>query len=270
MHVKTRAPLGYYIHHIRLFEGGLASSGGDLVGLAAEHVAHVLRVEQPALITGSPISYGFPMIGGRGSSRDLVTGYRPWMDGVRGVGILAVVAQHTLGSAMPVDIGYYGLAMFFALSGYLITSLLLDERIATGAVSLRAFYMRRAGRLVPALVLAVIVMDVLFVIAGDYVPLPGSVAALTYTANYWEIVDGDSVGGFGPTWSLAVEEHFYLLWPLALLFMMRRWGLHVALWATLAICVGAMVWRGVLAVLGAPEAWLAIGSLERADALLYG
>jgi peptidoglycan/LPS O-acetylase OafA/YrhL len=210
------------------------------------------------------------MLGGRAPARDLVTGYRPWMDGVRGVGILAVVAQHTLGSAMPIDIGYYGLAMFFALSGYLITGLLLDERIATGAVSLRAFYIRRAGRLMPALVLAVVVMDALFIIAGDHVPLPGSVAALTYTSNYVQIVDPAAVGGFGPTWSLAVEEHFYLLWPLTLLFVVSRFGLRAALWATLAICLGAMCWRGVLAVLGAPERWMAIGSLERADALLYG
>lgn len=209
------------------------------------------------------------MLGGRGSSDDLVSGYRPWLDGLRAVAVLMVVVQHTVG-VMPVDLGNYGVALFFALSGYLITSLLLDERSATGGVSLRAFYLRRAGRLVPALVLVVVVMDALFVAAGDHGPLRGSLAALTYTANYAEILDSDFVLGFGPTWSLAVEEHFYVLWPLLLLWMVRRLGLRTALWATLAVCVAAVFWRGVLAVLQAPLDMLSIGSLERADALLYG
>jgi peptidoglycan/LPS O-acetylase OafA/YrhL len=199
----------------------------------------------------------------------LVAGYRPWLDGLRGVAVLMVVVQHALGT-IPVDLGFYGVSLFFALSGYLITSLLLDERAATGAVSLRAFYLRRAGRLVPALVLLVVVMDALFILVGDYGPLRGSLTALTYTSNYAEILDPQFVLGFGPTWSLAVEEHFYLLWPLLLLWLARRHGLSVALWATLAICVAALFWRGVLAVLGAPLDMLAIGSLERADAMLYG
>jgi len=200
----------------------------------------------------------------------LVSGYRPWLDGLRAVAVLMVVVQHTVGAAMPVDLGNYGVALFFALSGYLITSLLLDERQRTGAALLPAFYLRRAGRLVPALVLLVVVMDALFLIAGDRGPLPGSLTALTYTSNYAEIVDSDFVLGFGPTWSLAVEEHFYLLWPLLLGGMMRRSGARNALWATLAVCVAAVLWRGVLAVVGAPQDMLSIGSLERADALLYG
>lgn len=207
--------------------------------------------------------------GEHGWSPALVRGYRPWLDGLRGVAVLMVVVQHTLG-AIPVDLGFYGVSLFFALSGYLITSLLLDERAATGAVSLRAFYLRRAGRLVPALVLIVVVMDALFVIAGDHEPLLGSLTVLTYTTNYAQIIDPSLVVGFGPTWSLAVEEHFYLLWPLLLLWMARRFGSRTALWATLAICAAALLWRGVLAVLHAPLDMLSIGSLERADALLYG
>jgi len=151
-----------------------------------------------------------------GSVDDLVTGYRPWLDGLRGVAVLMVVVQHTLGE-IPVDLGFWGVLLFFALSGYLITSLLLDERAATGTLSLRAFYLRRAGRMVPALVLVVVVLDALFVIAGDYKPLIGSLTALTYTSNYAQIID-----------------------------------------------------PGLVAVLGAPLDILAIGSLERADAMLYG
>jgi len=78
------------------------------------------------------------------------------------------------------------------------------------------------------------------------------------------------VRGYGPTWSLAVEEHFYLLWPLGLLWIVRRHGLHAALKATLAICVTALCWRMSLAGLHVRHSLLALGSFERADSLLYG
>jgi peptidoglycan/LPS O-acetylase OafA/YrhL len=198
-----------------------------------------------------------------------VTGYRPWLDGVRAIAVLLVAVQHTMGQ-MPVDLGFVGVGLFFALSGYLITSLLLDERALRGTVSLSRFYLRRAARLVPALVLVVIVCNTLFVAAGDYAPLRGSLAALTYTANYAEVLRGDFVRGFGPTWSLAVEEHFYLLWPLGLLWVTRRHGLRASLAATLGVCVAALLWRATLAGLHARHSLLEIGSFERADSLLYG
>lgn len=199
----------------------------------------------------------------------VVMGYRPWLDGVRAVAVGLVMVQHTMGQ-MPVDLGVVGVGLFFALSGYLITSLLLDARGADGSVSLAAFYLRRAARLIPALVVVLVVCDALFVIAGDHGPLKGSLAALTYTANYAEILKSDFVLGFGPTWSLAVEEHFYLLWPLLLLWVTGRYGLRTALWSTLAVCLAALLWRAALAGLHAPKALLEIGTLERADSLLYG
>ena len=180
-----------------------------------------------------------------------------------------VVAQHTMG-AMPIELGSVGVGLFFALSGYLITSLLLDEYAARGTVAVSRFYLRRAARLVPALLLVVVVCDALFVIANDTVQLRGSLSALTYTANYAEILRGDFVGGYGPTWTLAVEEHFYLLWPLALLWVIRRYDLRTALRATLAVCLAALLWRGALGLMHVRYSLLAIGSLERADALLYG
>jgi peptidoglycan/LPS O-acetylase OafA/YrhL len=180
-----------------------------------------------------------------------------------------VAAQHTLG-VIPVDLGFVGVGLFFALSGYLITSLLLDERDVRGAVSLSRFYLRRAARLIPALVLVVVVCDALFVILGDYTPLRGSLFALTYTANYVEVFKGDWLPAYGPTWTLAVEEHFYIVWPLALLWVVRRWGIRTALRATLVVCVCALVWRGALAAMHFRISLIEIGSLERADALLYG
>jgi peptidoglycan/LPS O-acetylase OafA/YrhL len=198
-----------------------------------------------------------------------VTGYRPWLDGVRAVAVVAVVAQHTTG-ASGVDLSSGGVGLFFALSGYLITSLLLDERSLRGAVSLRRFYLRRTARLVPALLAVVVVCDLVFASQGDWEPVVGSIAAVTYTANYATVLDPGFVRGFGPTWSLAVEEHFYLLWPLFLLGITRRFGLRAALGATLAVCVAAVLWRTTLAMLQVPTRVLALGSFERADALLFG
>ncbi|MEA2219359.1 MAG: hypothetical protein QOJ35_1985 [Solirubrobacteraceae bacterium] len=198
----------------------------------------------------------------------LVTGYRPWLDGLRAVAVLLVVVQHTLGQ-VALELGSLGVGLFFALSGYLITSLLLDERALSGSVSLARFYLRRAARLVPALIAVVLVCDAFFVIQHDGAALRGSIFAVTYTANYAQVLRENLVPAFGPTWSLAVEEHFYVLWPLALLWVTRRRGLRTALWATLAVCVGALAWRAVLAALHATTL-VEIGSFERADALLYG
>src|SRR3954451_22356487 len=196
-------------------------------------------------------------------------GYRPWLDSVRAIAVAMVVLQHTMGS-MRVNPGSAAVALFFGLSGYLITSLLLQEQRAHGDVSLGRFYLRRAARLIPALVVVTVVCDTLFLIAGDRGPLRGSLTALTYTSNYAEIWRSDFVLGYGPTWTLAVEEHFYVLWPLALLWVTKRHGLRIALWTTLGVCAFAFLWRGGLAVLHVRPSLLAIGSLERSDALLYG
>jgi peptidoglycan/LPS O-acetylase OafA/YrhL len=204
-----------------------------------------------------------------GAASGLVTGYRPWLDGLRAVAVLMVVVQHTIGQ-MPIDLGFVGVGLFFALSGYLITSLLLDERAARGSVSLRRFYVRRAARLVPALVLVVLICDAIFAFQRDYAPLRASLFALTYTANYADTLPGNLMRGYGPTWSLAVEEHFYVLWPLILLWVTRRHGLRMSLRATLGVCVVAFLWRATLAVMHAPYSLLGIGSVERADAILFG
>lgn len=114
-----------------------------------------------------------------------------------------------------------GVAAFFTLSGFLITSLLVEERRASGTVDLRRFYARRARRLLPALplVLAFIVaVDVSRGLGGE---APGNVlAALAYLSNYWQV--GHDGGAFRHLWSLAVEEHFYLLWPALMLVCGRR------------------------------------------------
>jgi peptidoglycan/LPS O-acetylase OafA/YrhL len=201
--------------------------------------------------------------------------YRPWLDGVRGIAVLLVVVEHVGqvgGLRLPNGLGETGVGIFFGLSGYLITGLLVDERATNGRVSLREFYLRRVARLVPALVVMLTLCDLAYLALGRSGVLRGSLYALFYVANYATVLTGDYVPGYGQTWSLAVEEHFYLVWPLVLMATMgRRRDLRVLLRGTLLACGLALLWRCFL-VLGtdAPDLLTYHGTLERADALLYG
>src|ERR1700675_2253056 len=119
-------------------------------------------------------------------------GYLPGIDGLRAVSVLAVLAFHRylIGGHEPgwAPGGFLGVEVFFVVSGYLITSLLLSERRDTGQVSLRQFYIRRARRLLPALytLLAVVVAYSLLFLPDAISALRSDViAALTYTSNWW-------------------------------------------------------------------------------------
>src|SRR5262245_51790762 len=147
-------------------------------------------------------------------------GYHPALDGLRGVAILAVMIYHSgLGRG-----GYLGVDVFFALSGFLITTLLCDEYAATGTIAFRKFYARRALRLLPALVVFVAVW--LAVLYATLEPrfwafVTGfGLAVLFYVAN-WVGIWVLPLGVFGHTWSLAIEEQFYVLWPLVILAVVR-------------------------------------------------
>jgi peptidoglycan/LPS O-acetylase OafA/YrhL len=125
--------------------------------------------------------------------------------------------------------GAVGVTIFFALSGYLITLLLLAEREITGGIALRAFYARRALRLLPAFVLMASVVGVWSIWWRNVPPstyLADALPALLYVANLARIA-GVDLGVMGHTWSLAVEEQFYLLWPALLLMVLAsraaRW-----------------------------------------------
>jgi peptidoglycan/LPS O-acetylase OafA/YrhL len=149
-------------------------------------------------------------------------GYRPVLDGIRGVAIILVMLMHTdvLGN------GYMGVDVFFALSGFLITTLLCEEWDRVGTISLRTFYERRARRLLPSLVMAVLAC---MIVALALFPMPGwSISKKTLTTllflNDWVAGLGHSsqLGSLSPTWSLSVEEQFYLLWPLLLSLLLGR------------------------------------------------
>ncbi len=155
-------------------------------------------------------------------------GRLPGLDGLRALAIVAVLALHLDPSWLPG--GFLGVDVFFVVSGFLITTLLLRERAATGSVDVRAFWARRARRLLPPLlvVLPVSVFLARLTEADLLVGVGRQVAgALTFTSNWVEIAAGsDYFAATSPQlfmnlWSLAVEEQFYLLWPLAVLVLMR-------------------------------------------------
>ena len=141
--------------------------------------------------------------------------YQPGLDGVRALAIVSVVAYH--GSSMRLGgLGAAGVTVFFVLSGFLITRLLVAEHRARGTISLRRFYARRALRLFPALLVMVAITTAL-TWATDPRALVNAGRALSYVGDWW-IVFSDGLGHpLGHTWTLAVEEQFYLLWPVLLL-----------------------------------------------------
>lgn len=168
--------------------------------------------------------------------------YLPGLDGLRALAVVAVIVYHANPAWLPG--GYLGVEVFFVISGYLITLLLVAESERTGAIGLRDFWVRRARRLLPALFTMLVLLifwtafferDALGKLRGDVV------AGVLYGSNWFQIWTGagyTAVNDFAPLrhlWSLAVEEQFYLLWPLVMLVVLRRGHdrlPRVAMWFT--------------------------------------
>lgn len=160
------------------------------------------------------------------------------LDGLRAFAVAAVLVYHLFPGILPG--GFIGVDVFFVVSGFLITSLLMRERDSTGRVDLRAFWARRVRRLVPAIVLLVVVCSAAaLAVGGDVlVGLPRQIlGAATFSANWLSIAADSSYFSqdapelFRNLWSLAVEEQFYLVWPFVILALalLRQW------WARLAV-----------------------------------
>ena len=170
------------------------------------------------------------------------------LDLLRGIAIGLVMVRHAFPEPFA-GAGVVGVVMFFALSGYLITGLLLGELEREGRVDLRRFYLRRARRLVPALlalVVGVVVVTLVLDPLGDRDELLETVVfALTWTGN---LPFGHASDATFHLWTLATEEQFYLLWPtiLALAFARRRVGpaLVIVAAACLLSCVATLLWLG--------------------------
>ena len=142
-------------------------------------------------------------------------GYQPALDGLRAIAITWVMTTH-LGLGGVFGIGDHGVDLFFVLSGFLITTLLLREHGRTGRVNLGQFYIRRALRLFPVILLAFFVGLAIHIIGPHWFRSPrllGLGGMLFYVSNWVHIRDVNALGILTPTWSLAIEEQFYLLWP---------------------------------------------------------
>lgn len=207
--------------------------------------------------------------------------YHPAIDGLRAVAVAAVVLYHGEGNYLPG--GFLGVDTFFVISGFLITSLLVREWAGTGGVDLRAFWGRRVRRLFPALALLLVAVAVYALVVAPAVTRRSlrwdGLATLGYVAN-WRLVLShqgyfEQLAGASPlrhAWSLAVEEQWYLLWPIAAAVALRRWGRRpgVLLGAVLALALvsaGEMAWLAQ----GAGDTSRAYyGTDTRAQALLVG
>jgi peptidoglycan/LPS O-acetylase OafA/YrhL len=144
----------------------------------------------------------------------------PSLDGLRAVSIILVMASHAIQGTHSLLFHFFflhsdlGVRVFFIISGFLITSLLLRERAESGRISLRLFYIRRTLRILPAFCLFVGAVACLNALGIIHVPPGNWVYALTYTMNF----DTHPPWVLGHLWSLSVEEQFYLLWPLVMRF----------------------------------------------------
>ncbi|HEY7291814.1 MAG TPA: acyltransferase [Vicinamibacterales bacterium] len=179
------------------------------------------------------------------SANDLPARRIPALDGLRAVSIALVLVGHLGGTrnfaSLPGieiagDVANLGVTIFFVISGFLITSLLLKEESQTGTVSLRSFYARRAFRILPALGLYLSVIALAAVItAAIRIPSADWLHAVTFTMNYHQ----QRGWWLGHLWSLSVEEQFYFLWPAAIVLLGRTRSFRLA-----ALAVGfAPLWR---------------------------
>jgi peptidoglycan/LPS O-acetylase OafA/YrhL len=200
-------------------------------------------------------------------------GYVPALDGLRGIAIAAVVGYHFF----DLPGGIYGVDLFFVLSGFLITTLLLEEHASAGTVSLRNFYERRARRLLPALapvLMFSLLVGTLNMEAGQrtaaLVRFKAVAACALYSANIVHLLGHLLPIEVSPMWSLAQEEQFYFVWPVLLLLLLRRRVTPSQLMVGLigfACCVTA--WRAFLALHG-HESRVFFGPDTHCDGLALG
>jgi peptidoglycan/LPS O-acetylase OafA/YrhL len=174
--------------------------------------------------------------------------YIPSLDGIRAISVFIVFLSHTgLGSIIP---GGFGVTIFFLLSGFLITTLLRMEFSRYQRINLRDFYLRRVLRILPPLYVTMALAIGLYFIGTEHVviPLAGTIAQALQVSNFYSIfsTSGAILPGTGVFWSLAIEEHFYLLFPLLYVWMIPRFSVRHQTIVLLALCAIGLAWRCVL------------------------
>jgi peptidoglycan/LPS O-acetylase OafA/YrhL len=195
----------------------------------------------------------------------------PALDGLRALAVLSVMVFHA--NPLAWTGGFLGVDLFFVLSGYLISSLLLKEHESTGRIDIKAFYIRRWWRLGPALLVLLAVYALVVFAQGGTLAEEGLDIALTaaYVTNWSRAFDWRSPLDLGHTWSLAVEEQFYLIWPWVLWAVLRflKQGRHM-LAALICLLVLSWAWRQGLHWQGASINRLYNGLDTRVEALIAG
>jgi peptidoglycan/LPS O-acetylase OafA/YrhL len=197
----------------------------------------------------------------------------PSLDGLRAISFLIVFLAHAGISAMP---GGFGVTVFFFLSGYLITTLMRQEVEQTGTVLFGQFYLRRVLRILPpfyAVLGAATLLTLLGVLPGQ-LELSSVLSQALHYSNYFFAEHGFNgiARGTSVYWSLAVEEHFYFVFPALFLALYRLGvrGRHMAI-AIWAICAGVLAWRCLLVLgLDAAAHRVQIATDSRADSMLLG
>jgi peptidoglycan/LPS O-acetylase OafA/YrhL len=207
--------------------------------------------------------------------------YQPALDGIRALAVAAVLAYH---ANMPwARGGFLGVDAFFVLSGFLITSLLVGEWRRSGKIGLLAFWTRRARRLLPALFL--MLLGVAFYAAAFAGPLElgrirgDALATIAYVANWRPVLAGVSYfdqflapSPLRHTWSLGIEEQYYLIWPLllGLLLVVRRVPLRAVIALTTALMLASVMLMALLFQPGGDPSRVYYGTDTRAQSLLVG
>ncbi|MET3709049.1 peptidoglycan/LPS O-acetylase OafA/YrhL [Arthrobacter sp. UYEF6] len=204
----------------------------------------------------------------------LLSGRQHALDGLRTVAVAGVFLFHTVTGFAPG--GSIGVDVFFTLSGFVITLLIMKEYRSTGRLRVGVFYAKRLARLWPALLVlcaVVVIVGLIFPSSGwggqatDAIPAAGYVMNLS---NFGAFGSSTGGGALSPTWTLAVEEQFYLIWPVLLLLMLRFWKVRTVAWITAALAAAFLVERFLLVSGGASLARIYNGPDTRADELLLG
>jgi len=192
-------------------------------------------------------------------AQDHPVAYRADLDGLRAIAVGLVLLTHAKWPWVN-NGGDVGVTAFFVLSGYLITNLLVDQRARRGRIDVVGFYRRRIIRLAPAL-LGLMAFTLVFGVVIGWASSwqVGLLSCLVYVSN-WVQVGGVNIDPLGHTWSLAIEEQFYLLWP-ALLILLRGRVLTLAIVGIVAATVIRLVATGPLEY---------FSTITRADAILLG
>ncbi|HEY6514349.1 MAG TPA: acyltransferase [Burkholderiaceae bacterium] len=196
----------------------------------------------------------------------------PSLDGIRALAVSLVLLAHAgFEGFVP---GGLGVTIFFVLSGYLITTLMRIEHGRSGRIAFRAFYLRRLLRLMPPLFIVVAAAAALAaasIIDGGFT-MAGLLSALFYFGNY-HVIAHDFRGmpaGIGVVWSLAVEEHYYLLFPPLAAWLLRRARVALSIAVLAALCAAVLGWRCWLVAHGASADYLNMATDTRVDAILIG